>query len=127
MLNFLIQRLTLLVPTFFGVTVLAFALIRLVPGDPIEIMVGERRLDPQAYAALVARLGLDQPLYVQYGRYLMDLLQGDLGRSLVTRESVMSEFMSLFPATVELALAALAWGIPVGMALGLWAALRRGS
>ena len=104
MLNFLIQRLTLLVPTFFGVTVLAFALIRLVPGDPIEIMVGERRLDPQAYAALVARLGLDQPLYVQYGRYLMDLLQGDLGRSLVTRESVMTEFMSLFPATIELAL-----------------------
>ena len=127
MLNFLIQRLTLLVPTFFGVTVLAFALIRLVQGDPIEIMVGERRLDPQAYAALVARLGLDQPLYVQYGRYLMDLLQGDLGRSLVTRESVLTEFVSLFPATVELALAALAWGLPVGMALGLWAALRRGS
>ncbi|MEK0418473.1 MAG: hypothetical protein RI949_2479 [Pseudomonadota bacterium] len=127
MLTFLIQRLVLLLPTFLGVTLLAFGLIRLIPGDPIEIMVGERRLDPQAHAALVHRLGLDQPLYVQYGHYLVDLLQGELGRSLVTRESVLTEFASLFPATVELALAALAWGALVGVALGMLAAARRGS
>lgn len=127
MLTFLFKRLALLVPTALGVTVLAFGLIRLIPGDPIEIMVGERRLDPQAHAALVQRLGLDQPLAVQYGRYLLDLAHGDLGRSLVTREPVLSEFATLFPATVELALAALLWGTVVGMALGVVAALRRGS
>lgn len=127
MLSFLLRRLALVVPTALGVTLLAFALIRLIPGDPIEIMVGERRLDAQAHAAMVQRLGLDQPLPLQYVRYLADLVQGDLGRSLVTREPVIAEFMSLFPATVELALAALLWGCLAGLALGLIAALRRGS
>ncbi len=127
MLSFLLRRLALVVPTALGVTLLAFALIRLIPGDPIEIMVGERRLDTQAHAAMVQRLGLDQPLPVQYVRYLTDLVQGDLGRSLVTREPVIAEFLSLFPATVELACAALLWGGLAGLALGLVAALRRGS
>jgi dipeptide transport system permease protein len=90
-------------------------------------MAGERRLDAAAHAALTQRLGLDQPLYVQYGRYLADLLHGDLGRSLVTRESVAAEFAALFPATVELALAALLLAIVGGIGLGTWAALKRGS
>jgi dipeptide transport system permease protein len=127
MLKLLLKKLATLVPTLLGVTVVAFALIRLIPGDPIEIMVGERRLDPAAHAALMQRLGLDQPLHVQYLRYLGGLLQGDLGQSLVTREPVAAEFAVLFPATIELAATALLLALTVGLALGIAAALKRGS
>jgi dipeptide transport system permease protein len=127
MLSFLLRKLAALIPTFLGVTVVAFALIRLIPGDPVEIMVGERRLDAEAYARIVSQLGLDQPLAVQYFSYLGGLLQGDLGKSLVTREPVAHEFWALFPATVELALAALFISVVLGVSLGLLAALRRGS
>ncbi len=127
MFTLLLRRLATLLPTLLGVTLVAFALIRLIPGDPIEIMVGERRLDEAARAALMAQLGLDQPLAVQYGRYVLQLLQGDLGKSLVTREPVSAEFAVLFPATVELALAALLLALLLGLPLGVAAALRRGS
>jgi dipeptide transport system permease protein len=123
----LLRKLATLVPTLLGVTLVAFALIRLVPGDPIEVMVGERRLDPAAHAALMSQLGLDRPLHEQYARYLGALLQGDLGKSLVTKESVAGEFAALFPATVELALAALVLAVGVGIPLGVAAALKRGS
>ena len=127
MLKLLLQKLATLIPTLLGVTVVAFALIRLIPGDPIEIMVGERRLDPAAHAALMQQLGLDQPLHVQYLRYVGGLLHGDLGQSLVTRESVAAELAVLFPATIELAGAALLLALTVGLALGIAAALKRGS
>jgi dipeptide transport system permease protein len=125
-LTFLLKKLALLVPTFFGITLAAFFLIRLVPGDPIEVMVGERRLDPEAHARLVKQMGLDQPLVVQYGRYLKQTASGDLGTSIVSREPVAHEFAALFPATVELALAALLLALTVGVTLGALAALNRG-
>ena len=127
MFALLLKKLATLVPTLLGVTVVAFALIRLIPGDPIEIMVGERRLDATAHAALMTQLGLDQPLPVQYLRYLKQLAQGDLGHSLVTREPVAAEFKVLFPATFELAGTALLLALLVGLALGITAALQRGS
>ncbi|HET9977760.1 MAG TPA: ABC transporter permease subunit [Burkholderiaceae bacterium] len=126
MFAFLLKRLALLVPTFFGITLVAFFLIRLVPGDPIEVMVGERRLDPEAHARLVTQMGLDQPLAVQYARYLGQTLAGDLGTSIVSREPVATEFAALFPATVELALAALVLAVAAGVTLGSVAALNRG-
>jgi dipeptide transport system permease protein len=121
------KKLAALIPTLLGVTLAAFALIRLIPGDPIEIMVGERRLDPAAHAALMQQLGLDQPLPAQYLRYLTQLLHGDLGKSLVTREPVSTEFAALFPATIELAGTALLLALVVGLTLGVAAALKRGS
>ncbi len=127
MFRLLLHKLATLVPTLLGVTLVAFALIRLIPGDPIEIMVGERRLDPAQHAALMQRLGLDQPLPTQYLHYLGQLAQGDLGRSLVTREPVADEFKLLFPATVELAGSALLLALLLGLPLGLAAALKRGS
>ena len=127
MFTFLLKRLALLVPTFIGITLVAFFLIRLVPGDPIEVMVGERRLDPEAHARLVQQMGLDQPLWVQYGSYLRQTLSGDLGTSIVSREPVSLEFAALFPATVELALCALLLALSVGLVLGAVAALKRGS
>jgi dipeptide transport system permease protein len=115
------------VPTFIGITILAFSLIRLVPGDPIELMAGERGIDPARHAMLRAEMGLDQPLLVQYAHYIERVLQGDLGRSIVTRESVLKEFLILFPATVELGLAALTVALLIGLPAGILAAVRRGS
>lgn len=126
MFTTLLKKLATLPPTLLGVTLAAFMLIRLIPGDPVEIMMGERRLDPAAHAALMQQLGLDQPLAVQYGRYLLQLLHGDLGTSLVTREPVAAEFAQLFPATLELAAAALALALCLGLPLGIAAALQRG-
>ena len=127
MFTFLLKRLALLLPTFIGITLVAFFLIRLVPGDPIEVMVGERRLDPAAHARLVQQMGLDRPLLVQYGSYLKQTLSGDLGTSIVSREPVSLEFAALFPATVELALCALLLALVIGLSLGAVAALKRGS
>ena len=127
MIALLLKRLATLVPTLLGVTLVAFALIRLIPGDPIEIMVGERRLDAAAHAALMQQMGLDQPLPLQYLAYLKQLAHGDLGRSLVTREPVAQEFQVLFPATLELAAAALLLALVLGLPLGIAAARRRGS
>jgi dipeptide transport system permease protein len=126
LITFVLKRLALLLPTFIGITLAAFFLIRLVPGDPIEVMVGERKLDADAHARLVTQLGLDQPLVVQYGQYLWQTLRGDLGTSIVSREPVSREFAALFPATIELALAALAFALAVGVTLGAVAALNRG-
>jgi len=127
MFKFILQKLATLVPTLIGITIVAFGLIRLVPGDPIEVMMGERRLDPEAHAALVKRMGLDQPLYVQYWDYIVKLAHGDLGQSLVSRENVSKEFAQLFPATIELSLAALLIAVTLGLTLGVLAGLRRGS
>ncbi|WP_374434081.1 ABC transporter permease subunit [Inhella sp.] len=122
-----LHKLALLLPTLLGITAVAFGLIRLVPGDPIEIMVGERQLDPATHAALMKQLGLDQPLWNQYLHYLGQLLQGDLGQSLVSRTPVSQEFAALFPATLELALCALLLAVVGGLLLGMAAALKRGS
>lgn len=126
MLRYLLQRLLVLIPTFLGITLLTFSLIRLIPGDPVEVMMGERTLDPALHAAALQKLGLDQPLYVQYGRYLADLAQGNLGQSLKTQASVWSEFKSLFPATLELALCALLIALVFGLIAGVLAAVQRG-
>ncbi|WP_027896433.1 ABC transporter permease subunit [Zestomonas thermotolerans] len=127
MLAFLLRRLGLLLPTFFGVTLLTFALIRLIPGDPVEVMMGERHLDPQAHAEAMQRLGLDQPLHRQYLAYLGQLMRGDLGQSFRSGESVWTEFTTLFPATLELACAALLLAGVLGVLAGVIAALKRDS
>ena len=127
MFSFVLKRLATLIPTLIGITLVAFGLIRLIPGDPIEVMMGERRLDPEVHAAMVKSMGLDQPLATQYFQYLGNLLHGDLGQSLVSREPVAKEFAALFPATVELALTALLLAVTLGLLLGMLAGLKRGS
>ncbi|MDO9322475.1 MAG: ABC transporter permease subunit, partial [Pseudomonas sp.] len=127
MLSFIARRLALLIPTFFGITLLTFALIRLIPGDPVEVMMGERKIDPVLHAQALHRLGLDKPLPAQYLDYISQLAQGDLGQSLRTRESVWQEFTTLFPATLELSLAALLFAGVLGLLAGVIAALKRGS
>lgn len=127
MLTLLLKKLALLLPTFIGITLVAFFLIRLVPGDPIEVMVGERRLDAEAHARLTQQLGLDRPLLLQYASYVTQTLRGDLGTSIASREPVSAELAELFPATVELALCALALALVFGLAFGALAAVKRGS
>ena len=127
MLAFIARRLALIIPTFVGVTLLTFALIRLVPGDPIELLVGERGIDPARHAALRAELGLDRPLLEQYGIYIGDVLSGDLGRSIVTKTPVLEEFLTLFPATIELSVMAILLAITLGIPIGILAAVRRGT
>ena len=122
----LLRRLGLAAFTFFGITLLAFALVQLIPGDPVQMMAGTRRLDPAFHAEMLHRLGLDRPLPEQYVRYLWHALQLDLGRSLVTQTGVWDEFLRLFPATLELSLAALLIALPLGVAAGVWAAARHG-
>ena len=127
MLRFLFTRVSLLIPTFFGVTVVAFAFIRLIPGDPIEVMVGERGIAPERHAQLLAEFGWDKPYWEQYLNYLLDLLQGDLGKSIVTKQPVVEEFFALFPATIELSLCAIIVAMAIGLPAGIIAGVRRGS
>lgn len=127
MLQFIATRVSLIIPTFIGVTLLSFALIRLVPGDPIELLAGERGIEPERHAQLRAELGLDQPLLVQYGIYISGVVRGDLGRSIVTKEPVLREFLTLFPATIELSLCAMFLAVVVGLPVGILAAVKRGS
>ncbi len=127
MLRYALSRLGLVAVTFLGITVLAFVLIHSLPGDPVEMMFGERGIDPERHAALMSQLGLDQSLPQQYASYIWRVLHGDLGRSLATHEGVLTEFLTLFPATVELATAAMLAAVLVGLPAGIVAAVRRGT
>ncbi|QLG89278.1 ABC transporter permease subunit [Chitinibacter bivalviorum] len=127
MFSFILRRVAVVIPTFLGVTLLAFALIHMIPGDPVLVMMGERQIDPEFYKAAMQRMGLDQPLYVQYGHYLLNLVQGNFGESIVTHEPVLSEFLKLFPATVELSLCAMIFACLIGLPAGMLAATRRGT
>lgn len=117
----------MVLPAFIGVTLLTFSLIHLIPGDPVMLMAGERGIDPQRHAKLKAQLGLDQPLTVQYAKYVKGIFHGDLGKSIVTKKPVFAEFMALFPATVELSLFAMFFAVVVGLPAGVIAGVKRGS
>jgi dipeptide transport system permease protein len=127
MVRFLLRRLGVLVPTFIGITLLAFALIHLIPGDPVEVMMGERGIDPAAHAAALHRLGLDQPLALQYWHFVSHAVRGDLGLSIVTNTPVLQEFWARFPATLELSICAMIFALLVGLPAGVAASLKRGS
>jgi dipeptide transport system permease protein len=127
MLRFLLTRLSLVIPTFFGMTLLAFFLIRLVPGDPIETMAGERGIDAARHAKLIQEYGFDKPVLVQYGIYIGRVLHGDLGKSIITQEPVIREFAALFPATIELAVCAILFALLLGIPAGIVAAVKRNS
>jgi dipeptide transport system permease protein len=127
MLRFILTRVGLVVPTFLGIILLTFVLIRLVPGDPVEVRVGERGISPERHAELLHEMGLDRPLYVQFFDYVGGVLQGDLGISVVTHRPVMDEFLSLFPATLELAFFAMIFCTVIGLPVGVIAAVKRGS
>ena len=127
MIRFLVKRVLLTVPTFVALIFLVFVAIRLVPGDPVEVRVGEHGIDPARLAMLRHQLGLDLPVWQQFLVYLGQLAHGDFGRSLSTSNPVLGEFLTLFPATLELAASAMVIAVVVGLPLGVLAAVKRGS
>lgn len=127
MLRFIATRVSLILPTFVAVTFLTFLLIRLVPGDPIEVRSGEHGIPPERLAKMRHEMGLDQPLWKQFLDYEWSVARGDLGTSIVTQRPVLSEFGALFPATVELSITAMGFALLIGLPLGVLAAVRRGS
>jgi dipeptide transport system permease protein len=127
MLRFFVTKLGQLVPTFFGITIVAFAFIRLLPGDPVTLLAGERGVTPERHAELMVQLGFDKPAWQQYFYYIGDVLQGDLGKSVVTKKPVLQEFFTLFPATLELSICAIVFAVVLGLPAGVIAAVRRGA
>lgn len=124
MKRYLIHRLLLFLPSLLGALTLVFFLLHLVPGDPVEVMLGETA-NQSDKEALRHELGLDQPLLTQYVKFLKDLMLGDLGRSLYHEGQVSDLVLARFPATLELTVAAMAMAIFLGFPLGIIAALKR--
>ena len=128
MLRFILHRLVLIVPTFIGITLVAFVFIRMLPGDPVLLMAGERAVSPERHAELMAQFGFDRPLWQQYIELPRRPAARRLRLLLLHRRSrCSSEFMARFPATLELALCAIMLATVLGIAAGILAALRRGS
>jgi peptide/nickel transport system permease protein len=123
MLRFVVRRLLLLVPILIGLSILVFAWIRALPGDPSAALLGERAT-PQAVAAIRRQYGLDEPIYVQYGKYVKQLASLNLGTSSISRQPVTTELKQRFPATVELSIAAGLFALVFGIPLGFIAAKR---
>ena len=121
----IIQRMTNLFAVIFGVLLLTFLLIHLVPGDPVDVMLGESA-NVADRAALRAELGLNQPLVNQFGGYLLKLAHGDLGQSIHTQTPIVDLILARYPATLKLALLSLLIGVAVGVPLGIFAALKAG-
>ena len=126
MLRFVIRRLLLLVPILIGLSIVVFLWIRLLPGGPAQALLGERGTDEQV-AQIERQYGLDEPLYVQYWKYVEQVAQGDLGNSIGTRRPVTEELKQRFPATIELAMAAMLFSVIFGIPLGFIAAKRYGT
>ncbi len=124
MLAYIIRRLMIMIPTLLGVTVIVFLMLHATPGDPAELLLGERATE-EALHEVREHLGLNQPLHVQYGMFLKRLMKGDLGETIWTRQKVWTEVKQRFPATIELALVALFISCFAGMILGIISATKQ--
>ena len=127
MLVYFLRRLALTVPTFVALMFVTFVAIRLVPGDPVEVRVGEHGISPERLAYFRHQLGLDLPVWRQFLDYCWRLLHGDFGVSLSTNQKVLTEFLTLFPATIELSVCAMLFAVAIGVPAGAVAAVKRGS
>jgi ABC-type dipeptide/oligopeptide/nickel transport system permease component len=124
MMGYLIRRILLAIPTLFVMLTAIFVLVRLVPGDAASVILGDQA-SAASLEALRAKLGLDQPLLVQYLSFLGDVLTGNLGQSLSSGRSVIQEVLLVLPSTIELTLSAIIIGLVFGLPLGIAAALTR--
>ncbi|OQY60192.1 MAG: peptide ABC transporter permease [Desulfobacteraceae bacterium 4572_88] len=124
MTKFIFHRVLSLIPTIFGISLLVFFMIHLIPGDPAEMMLGERA-NEQSLKVLREQLGLNEPLYVQYGLFMSRLVRGDLGRALRTNEKITVEITARLPATIELSIMAIIIATVIGMLAGITSATRQ--
>lgn len=127
MLGYIVQRIAQLVPVVVGISVLTFLMLHLVPGDPVLLFAGDKPLTEERAALIRHQLGLDRPLWVQYGEYAGRALRGDLGRGLRSQRPVIGSILEVLPGTAQLTLAALALAVVFGVTLGILAALARGT
>jgi peptide/nickel transport system permease protein len=123
MLLYIFRRLIEIIPVIFGVTLVVFLIMQMVPGDPAVILAGEGA-SKDAIDQLRTELGLNRPLYVQYGEYIMNVFQGDLGQSLKSQQPVIQEIMTRLPITIELAFYSILITIVLGMTAGIISAVR---
>ena len=126
MLAYFLRRIALTIPTFLALMFLTFVAIRLVPGDPVEVRTGEHGMSPERLAYFRHELGLDQPVWRQFLDYVWRLAHGDFGVSLSSQDKVLTEFLTLFPATLELSFFAMLFAIAIGVPAGALAAVKRG-
>ncbi len=126
MLRFLIKRLALTIPTFVALMFVTFMLLRMVPGDPIEVRRGERGISPERLAELRHEMGLDQSIVKQFLDYAWAIVHGDFGTSIISKTPITHEFFTLFPATLELSICAGLFAILLGIPAGVIAAVKRG-
>lgn len=124
MAKYILRRLLMLIPVLLGVSILTFSLIHLIPGDPAKSILGEKATEAQL-ELLREELGLNDPYMVQYGRFMGNVLQGDLGQSIQSKESIAHELMSKLPATIELAVFAMIIAMVVGILAGVIAAVKQ--
>lgn len=126
MTKYILRRLAMLVPVLLGISIITFSMLRLIPGDPCRVMLGERAT-AEMCAAFAERMGLDDPIYVQFGRYLYNILRGDLGTSIKTGQPVTAELIQRLPMTFELTLASMLLAVTLGILAGIIAAVRNNS
>ncbi len=126
MTRYLLRRVLLLIPVLIGISIVTFAMLRLIPGDPAQIMLGEHATQ-EAVEEIRERMGLNQPIEIQYLRYLENVLRLDLGRSLKSNRPVVQEIGQRLPATVELTLGAMLVALAVGIPAGIIAAYHHNS
>ena len=124
MLAYIVRRILILIPTLFGVSIIVFLMLRLTPGDPAELLLGERATE-EALEEIRQHLGLKEPLYLQYGMFIKRLMKGDLGETIWTRQKVWIEVKQRFPATIELSLVALMISCFLGVVLGIISATKQ--
>lgn len=124
MIGYILQRLLLLVPTLLGVVTVVFLLLRLIPGDPAEFIMGDYATK-EGLALLRAQMGLDLPLYKQYAIFIADWAKGDMGRSLISGQPALKEVLSVFPFSIHLATAGMFIATVVGIPLGVFSAIRQ--
>ena len=127
MLVYVIRRVLITIPVIFAIITLVFLMRPLVPGDPVQIMFFGQMSNPAVMDAMREEMGLNDPLIVQYGRYVGDVVRGDLGTSITTRKPVTEEIADRFPATLQLAVTSLAVSVVIGMVAGILAAVHKDS
>lgn len=124
MVSFLVKRLGFALFTLFSVLTLVFLIVRVLPGDPALVILGDQA-SVESIAALHHRLGLDRPIIVQYLQFMLGVVQGNLGTSMITGRSISAEILNVLPYTMELTIASLLLGVMLGVPAGVWAAVRR--
>lgn len=124
--NYIIRRLLQLIPVLIGMTIIVFGIIHAIPGDPAEIILGEKA-SVESVKALRNELGLNEPAYVQYYEYMKKLVSGDLGKSIRTREAISKEIFPYMAATLELTLVSMLFAVFLGINVGIFSALKQNS